>query len=207
MTEAEWMAAADPVAMGANLTRRRRATDRVLRLYMAAFWGWQAEQLPREADRDRLRAGVAALEEWVETGVEPAPNSGYSRLIFFSYATRQAFRRTLSAPVGWGAKVGEPAVERAAWTLREVFGNPFTLGRRRKGELRRGWMLEPAWRTDTAVALARQMYDSRDFRAMPILADALEEAGCDNSDALGHCREPGEHVRGCWVVDWVLGKA
>jgi hypothetical protein len=48
------------------------------------------------------------------------------------------------------------------------------------------------------------MYDDRDFRAMPILADALEEAGCDNQDILSHCREPGEHVRGCWVVDLVL---
>ena len=45
------------------------------------------------------------------------------------------------------------------------------------------------------------------FRPMPILADALEEAGCDNADTLAHCREPGVHVRGCWVVDLILGKA
>jgi hypothetical protein len=64
------------------------------------------------------------------------------------------------------------------------------------------------WRTSTAVALARQMYDSRDFSAMPILADALQEAGCDNDDVLNHCRDTdGVHVRGCWVVDLVLGKA
>jgi hypothetical protein len=41
---------------------------------------------------------------------------------------------------------------------------------------------------------------------MPILADALEDAGCDNADILNHCRQPGEHVRGCWVVDLVLGR-
>jgi hypothetical protein len=66
--------------------------------------------------------------------------------------------------------------------------------------------LPPAWRTDTAVALARQMDESRDFSAMPILADALQDAGCDNDDILDHCRGPGPHVRGCWVVDLVLGK-
>ena len=65
----------------------------------------------------------------------------------------------------------------------------------------------PAWRTDTAVALARGMYESRDFGAMPILADALQDAGCDSDAVLTHCRDPhAAHVRGCWVVDLVLGK-
>ncbi|WP_232069567.1 hypothetical protein [Gemmata massiliana] len=62
------------------------------------------------------------------------------------------------------------------------------------------------WRTSTAVALAAQMYESRDFSAMPVLADALQDAGCDNADILNHCRGAGGHVRGCWVVDLVLGK-
>jgi hypothetical protein len=79
--------------------------------------------------------------------------------------------------------------------VRDLIGNPF-----------RPVAFSPAWRTDTALALARQMYDSRDFGAMSILADALQDAGCDNEDALGHCRGPGPHVRGCWVVDLVLGK-
>jgi hypothetical protein len=50
------------------------------------------------------------------------------------------------------------------------------------------------------------MYESREFGAMPILADALQDAGCNNDAILNHCREPGEHVRGCWVVDLVLGR-
>jgi hypothetical protein len=50
------------------------------------------------------------------------------------------------------------------------------------------------------------IYDSRDFSAMPILADALQDAGCENTDILDHCRGSGPHVRGCWVVDLVLGK-
>ncbi|WP_204249845.1 hypothetical protein [Gemmata sp. SH-PL17] len=64
----------------------------------------------------------------------------------------------------------------------------------------------PSWHTPTAIALASQMYESRDFSAMPILADALQDAGCDCTDILSHCRGPGPHVRGCWVVDLVLGK-
>src|SRR5205814_838558 len=65
----------------------------------------------------------------------------------------------------------------------------------------------PEWRTETAVALARTMYDSREFSAMPILADALQDAGCDNDAILSHCRDANQpHVRGCWVVDLVLGK-
>lgn len=66
----------------------------------------------------------------------------------------------------------------------------------------------PEWRTSTAVAIAKQMYDSRDFSAMPILADALQDAGCENADILNHFRDPdATHVRGCWALDLVLGKA
>ena len=81
--------------------------------------------------------------------------------------------------------------------LRDVVGNPF-----------RPVAFSSEWRTDTTVALARQMYESRDFSAMPILADALQDAGCDNTDVLNHCRDAdATHVRGCWVVDMVLGKS
>lgn len=64
----------------------------------------------------------------------------------------------------------------------------------------------PAWRTDTVLALAREMYESRDFSAMPILADALQDAGCGNERVLNHCRGEGPHARGCWLVDAILGK-
>jgi hypothetical protein len=64
----------------------------------------------------------------------------------------------------------------------------------------------PSWRTSTAIALARKMYESRDYSLMPILADALQDAGCDNQDILNHCRGSGPHVRGCWVVDQLLEK-
>jgi hypothetical protein len=79
--------------------------------------------------------------------------------------------------------------------LRDIFGNPF-----------RPVAFNPSWRTTDAVGVARAMYDARDFATMPILADALEDAGCDSADVLAHCRGDGPHVRGCWVVDLVLGK-
>jgi hypothetical protein len=79
--------------------------------------------------------------------------------------------------------------------VRDVVGNPF-----------RTVTLDPVWLTSTVVALATQMYESRDFTAMPILADALEDAGCDSEDVLTHCRGPGPHFRGCWAVDAVLAK-
>jgi hypothetical protein len=62
------------------------------------------------------------------------------------------------------------------------------------------------WRTADVVGIARRLYETRDFSAMPILADALMDAGCDSDDILTHCRSEGPHVRGCWVVDLVLGK-
>jgi hypothetical protein len=62
------------------------------------------------------------------------------------------------------------------------------------------------WRTPTAQAIAQSIYDERAFDHIPILADVLEEAGCTNADILKHCRQPTEHVRGCWVVDLILDK-
>jgi hypothetical protein len=67
-------------------------------------------------------------------------------------------------------------------------------------------VLEPRWLTSNVLDLARLIYDERAFDHLPILADALMDAGCDNDDILSHCRIEGPHVRGCWVVDLLLGK-
>jgi hypothetical protein len=82
-----------------------------------------------------------------------------------------------------------------AMLLRCIFGNPF-----------HPTTFADTWRTGTAVALAAGIYADRAFDRLTILADALEEAGCDSADVLTHCRGPGPHARGCWVVDGVLGK-
>ncbi|HUR53438.1 MAG TPA: hypothetical protein VMZ71_04880 [Gemmataceae bacterium] len=57
------------------------------------------------------------------------------------------------------------------------------------------------------IALANGIYEERAFDRLPILADALQDAGCDNDGILTHCRGDGAHVRGCWVVDLLLGKS
>jgi hypothetical protein len=79
--------------------------------------------------------------------------------------------------------------------LHDIFGDPF-----------RPVTAEPSWLTSTVIALAQQMYESRDFSAMPILGDALEDVGCGHPDVLAHCRGGISHHRGCWVVDLVLAK-
>ncbi|MFM8273295.1 MAG: hypothetical protein ACKODX_13350, partial [Gemmata sp.] len=64
-----------------------------------------------------------------------------------------------------------------------------------------------AWFTSDVMALAGAIYDGRAFEQMPILADALQDAGCDSEEVLTHCRGANRvHVRGCWVLDLVLGK-
>jgi len=79
--------------------------------------------------------------------------------------------------------------------LREQLGNPF-----------RPYPLEPAWRTETVLALAAGIEAERAFDRMPILADALEDAGCDDRDILDHLRGPGPHAVGCWVLDLILDR-
>ena len=80
--------------------------------------------------------------------------------------------------------------------LRDVFG-PL---------LFRPVYVDAAWLDSAVVKIARAVYEDRAFDRMPVLADALEEAGCQDAIILNHCREPGGHVRGCWIVDLLLGK-
>jgi hypothetical protein len=82
--------------------------------------------------------------------------------------------------------------------VREVLGNPF-----------RPVVINPSWVASNGGAvkrLAAGIYEEKTFGRMPILADALEDAGCDHAEILEHCRGPGLHVRGCWVLDLILGK-
>ena len=80
--------------------------------------------------------------------------------------------------------------------IRDIAGNPF-----------RPVTFAPEWRTSTVLGIAETIYADRTFGNLPVLADALEDAGCEHADILSHCRGPGPHVRGCWVVDLVLGKS
>jgi hypothetical protein len=82
--------------------------------------------------------------------------------------------------------------------VREIFGNPFRVRQ-----------FDPAWRHAQGGAvlnIATAIYQERTWAEMPILADALEDAGCDDRVLLDHLHSPAPHVRGCWVLDLILGR-
>jgi hypothetical protein len=92
--------------------------------------------------------------------------------------------------------------------IRDIFGNPFRPLPPRKGkrawqDIQRRWL---TWQGGEVPKLAQAIYEERAFDRLPVLGDALEEAGCTDRPILDHCRGPGQHVRGCWVVDLMLGK-
>jgi hypothetical protein len=83
--------------------------------------------------------------------------------------------------------------------LRDIVGNPF----RPQPAIDPAWH---AWNGGTIPQIARATYDERLFADLPILGDALEEAGCTSTELLGHLRGPGPHARGSWAIDLLLGK-
>jgi hypothetical protein len=233
MTEEEWLASDDPTAM--LIALQGRASDRKLRLFAVVCWQriW-AEQV-EASEREVVELFVGYVDGAVSPGawVDGFSGAGGVRLprhiqfllwtdpVVAARETAQGAANDLGWRRSWYAvpiDVNAPFEERMAAAnrkhefhcqvrsteeesqadlIREIFGNPF-----RPAEF------SAEWRTDTAVSLARQMYDARDFSAMPILADALQDAGCDSDDVLNHCRDANQvHVRGCWVVDLVLNKS
>ena len=96
------------------------------------------------------------------------------------------------------ARRAERAIQ--ATLLRCLFGNPF----RPSAPLPHAVL---AWNDGTVRRIAEGIYQERAFNRMPVLADALLDAGCEDEALFQHCREPGSHVRGCWAVDLILGKS
>ena len=214
MTEAEWLASADAGAMVRAPEAGVAPDGRKLRLFLVAC----CRAVWDHVTDSRIRRLVEVSEQVADGTVKPdvlfKPFHKAQEVITadrYKARTDPAYRRraelaeavrTACGPSsGWwelsalpGLATGSGAAEQAR-LARDVFGNPF-----------RPVSFSPSWRTDTVLSLARQMYESGDFSAMPILADALQDAGCDNEAILSHCRGDGPHVRGCWVVDLVLGK-
>jgi hypothetical protein len=232
MTEKEWLAGTDPERMLKYLQSRRlngyRNGRRRLRLVGCACarraepyltkrgWRWVdlgeqiADDLLKFAERKRVEAELTGTmdgqrpDHWADGA---AHFTTASTIMFAVRAAAQgaaqafgtaAWLQSRDEVAGGEAERAEREVQ--AKLVRDIFPNPF------RPLPFHPTSFSPEWRTSTAVALARQMYESRDFGAMPILADALQDAGCDNDEVLSHCRGPGPHVRGCWVVDLVLGK-
>jgi hypothetical protein len=146
-------------------------------------------ELHDSAVRGALWGVMAALRQ------DPTPMSQSSEGLIPSEAWVAACARGVG---NWQWR-GNPKERRAqSALLRDIFGNPF-----RPARIESSWL---RWNDGTVPKIAQGIYDERVFDRMPILADALMDAGCDDESILSHCREPGPHVRGCWVVDLILGK-
>ena len=163
-----------------------------------AITGYLDGDLPRveyEDYRQTDPVGYPGSREGMDIRLAAAVGAATAAL----YVATASFERLFECLYWQQAELAfeDPDAELA--TQAAIFKNVF-------GNLFRPVAFDPVWRTEHTVGLAARMYENRDFAAMPILADALEEAGCDNADILAHCREPGTHVRGCCVVDLLLGK-
>jgi hypothetical protein len=165
-----------------------------------------------EADVDELQeAQAAAHAAWTALPTGVATDRMEALWVAARAASWTACRGDagVSAPAAahyaaWanrgGATLCGRSPERAAQAalVRCVFGNPFM-----PVSLDPAWT---AWNDGVVRKLARCIYDERALGRLPLLADALEEAGCDCWEILDHCRGKGPHVRGCWVVDRLLGR-
>jgi hypothetical protein len=208
-----------------------RATDRKARLFDAACWRrlWDAPEVAQAHGAieilERLADGSATPEEAVAAARtfrdvrfaaacvmggmynQPAEDLEVQRPDPWSMAwlrseamailAGRVIRRASGSGDGRPDHEQRAPEERAQCDLiRCIFPSPFQPVASQDG-----------WLTSTVVELARGIYAERAFDRLPILADALQDAGCDNADVLDHCRGPGPHARGCWALDLVLGKS
>jgi hypothetical protein len=195
MTEADWLTATDPSVMLKFL--QTCGSCRKVILFSCACVR-RSSDCTTGSLRSLIRSNLGFAERYAD-GMVPVTEL---RKRFTTIGTRGKKHALPEKPWDWAECHADtedqnsnvPCLVRITF-LHDIFGNPF-----------RPVTINPSWLTSTVLALANQMYDSRDFSAMPILADALQEAGCDNQDILNHCRQPGEHVRGCFLVDLLLGK-
>jgi hypothetical protein len=218
MTEQEWLACTDPEPMFAFLRNRRNY--RKFRLFAVAccrrIWPLLTKGRSRQAVEvaERYADDLADPEELEKVFEAASGEDGASdnateaaayaatwddeqaaeqAAIYTAYAVDEAGPGPLHS-ARWGTT---GTAERAAQgeLLRCVFGNPF-----------RPLRSNPSWVTPAVSGLAVRIYQKKAFDLLPVLADALEEAGCDNAEVLNHCRSKQSHARGCWTVDLLLAK-
>ena len=227
MTEAEWLASTDPMMMLYEFMADS-LSPRKLRLFAVAC----CRRVWHLLGDERSRSGVEISERFVDSLASEAELQVCHVAAWDAYlkATGEVDWTTYSANANKAAAASAAAAahhatspkmnwdaaetvardaaygvsedfEKAAQAnlLRCIFGSlPF-----RPVTVNTSWLL---WNDGTVRKIAQAIDDDRAFDHLPILADALEDAGCNNADILAHCRGPGPHVRGCWVVDLLLGK-
>jgi hypothetical protein len=205
VTEDEWLACDDPLTMLEFV--RGKASERKLRLFAVACYRriWHLLEDPRirravgvselyadgKASGEELRAavgGVGAAADDTHGDGGDAADAAADAVDIAGALAADANDSTRDAE-----RIGQSGL------LRDITGNPF---RPVTADI-------PAWLArsgGTIINLARAIYEDRAFDRLPLLADALEDAGCTDADLLAHCRGPGPHFRGCWAVDLILGK-
>jgi hypothetical protein len=220
MTEAQWQSCSDPEMMLEYL--RGRVGDRKLRLFACACcrhlltevavnpWDEAAVDVAErfadgEASNEELESAASSTTSDYTPGCACADaasaEGGVDAAIYAADNARHAagehaaflVNATDDHPAFAAGRAAE--AEAQARLLRDVFGNPF-------GPV----TPDSGWLTSTVVMLAEGIYQQKAFDRLPILADALQEAGCDSERVLNHCRSEGPHVRGCWVIDMLTGR-
>jgi hypothetical protein len=216
MTEDQWLACTDSAEMQWFLKNSgrlgKKGSERKLRLFGCAcvrrIWYLLKKRKKAAANRvsiekaERFADGLATEEElhraYFAAGptarCPSGPNAFFAAMYSMSMAAKEAGVRRADWSTDYPAELATQS-----HLFRDIFGNPF-----RRVKLNQSWVK----RNDGKVLkMARSIYEERAFDQLPILADALEEAGCNNRDILAHCRQSGEHVPGCWVIDLLLGKS
>jgi hypothetical protein len=228
MTEAEWLAATDPTPMLEFL--KGKASDRKLRLTLCAIGRLWPDIDVREEDVASLQVAEKYADGELSLNEVNAVRNKQKR-VQFRHLHGPVLIRWSSQLLCPRKMLVQSCFELCARTLRarivEITDDPtWERDRRQRHDLfgreRPAFAallrdifgplplcpatITPTWLTSTVVSLAHGIYADRAFDRLPILADALQDAGCENADILTHCRSDGPHVRGCWVVDLVLGK-
>jgi hypothetical protein len=209
MTEQEWLRSRDLYEM---LTPRpRAASHRKMRLFLCAWYRhfyWDRASDPRTrravelaelyADDLVTKKEVEAARRRASAARDELVNHRTADVLHFAVVTTYGLPLQAAKDVFLVPKRSTRG-RAPCDLLREVLGRPS-----RRAPPDRSWL---TWEGATVPKLARAIYDERAFDRLPVLADALEEAGCTDAAILGHCRGGGAHVRGCWVIDLLLGKA
>jgi hypothetical protein len=185
-----------------KLTKLENQFHQAQQAVASQYFGWKNYN-PKKGGKASSKHPTVSFGSGYETIV------GASRLgeavLALSHPSREVDTSRVSSALAILARAdGDSATcaQRQCSLLRDIFGNPF-----------RPVALDPRWLTSSVVDLARSIYeadprqDGGYMDGLPILADALMDAGCDSEDLLNHCRGAGPHVRGCWAVDLILGKS